>query len=217
MEQGQPQPGASVCTVSVHGLAGQRAALPERRLDVHHPHDGRAQHRRRRRLEVAEPEDVRAGLQRGRRVPRDLVAPRDQRHRLARDDDPHPTPLRLTTSRVASIGRCETRSRIAPARVESLRGLIVAKPGRSPTKGLPALRTRRFFRTLRRPARRPGARNACTGEQRHACQHPSHKRPPCQAHDVFPTSDRSGRRNRRPSRRRHRPPASVPKLVGCSR
>ena len=37
-----------------------------------------------------------------------------------------PTPLRLTTSSVASTGRWDTRSRIAPARVESLRGLIVA-------------------------------------------------------------------------------------------
>ena len=85
-EQRQPQPRRVGLDAEVDGRAGQRASLPERRLDVDHADDGGAEHGSRCRREVAQPEDVGARLQRRAGRPRDLVPAGHERHRLAGDD-----------------------------------------------------------------------------------------------------------------------------------
>ena len=173
-EQRQPQPRRVGLDAEVDGRAGQGAPLPERRLDVHHADDGRAEHGCGCRREIAQPQDVRA------RVSATGAGAQGIRFLPATsgtgwlETTVAPTPLRLTTSRVAFSGLSATRSRIAPARPVPLRGLIVAKSLRSPTNDLAALRTLSWRSTLVDAAR---SRNPQAAEHDGSGQHPSEECP----------------------------------------
>ena len=85
-QQRHPQPRGIGLHVQRDLLAGKRTAPPERRLDVHHANDSRAEDRGGCLVQFPQSKNVGAGLDARFRRPRDLVAPGGEGHRLPRED-----------------------------------------------------------------------------------------------------------------------------------